>query len=126
MSNSLGPHGLQPSRVLCPWNSPGKNTRVGCHFLLQGIFPTRGSNPVLQNSKEVDKPSPKKTMIKLDKIVQKKKKSNHIRTLEIDQIQTTNWEDFHHEKVLKQWDHVVFLPGVVLIPSIPQLSQYVL
>ena len=32
------------SRLLCPWDSPGKNTGVGCHFLLQGIFPTRGSN----------------------------------------------------------------------------------
>ena len=31
----------------CPWNSSGKNTRVGCHFLLQGIFPTQGSNPGL-------------------------------------------------------------------------------
>ena len=28
----------------CPWVTPGKNTRVGCHFLLQGIFPTQGSN----------------------------------------------------------------------------------
>ena len=74
MSNSLGPHGLQPSRLLCLWNSPGKNTRVGCHFLLQGIFLTQGSNPVLQNSKEVDKTSPQKTMIKLDKIVPKKKR----------------------------------------------------
>ena len=32
------------SRLLCPWDSPGKNTGVGCHFLLQGIFPTQGSN----------------------------------------------------------------------------------
>ena len=31
----------------CPWDSPGKNTRVGCHFLLQGILPTQGSNPHL-------------------------------------------------------------------------------
>ena len=37
-SDSLRPHGL------CPWNSPGQNTGVGCHFLLQGIFPTQGSN----------------------------------------------------------------------------------
>ena len=29
------------------WDSPGKNTGVGCHFLLQGIFPTQGSNPSL-------------------------------------------------------------------------------
>ena len=33
--------------LLCPWNSPGKNTRVGCHSLLQGIFPTQVSNPGL-------------------------------------------------------------------------------
>ena len=31
----------------CPWGFPGKNTGVGCHFLLQGIFPTQGSNPGL-------------------------------------------------------------------------------
>ena len=35
MSDSVRPHGLQPTRLLCPWDSPGKNTRVGCHFLLQ-------------------------------------------------------------------------------------------
>ena len=44
---SLQPHGLQPSRLLCPWDSPGKNTGAGCHALLQGIFPTQGSNPTL-------------------------------------------------------------------------------
>ena len=33
------------ARLLCPWNSPGKNTGVGCLSLLQGIFPTQGSNP---------------------------------------------------------------------------------
>ena len=39
--------GLQPAGLLCPWDSPGKNTGVGCHFLLQGTFPTQGSNPRL-------------------------------------------------------------------------------
>ena len=34
----------QPARLLCPWNSSGKNTGVGCHFLLQGISPAQGSN----------------------------------------------------------------------------------
>ena len=34
-----------PARLLCPWDFPGKNTGVGCHFLLQGIFPTQGLNP---------------------------------------------------------------------------------
>ena len=32
MSDSLRPHGLLPTRLLCPWNFPGKNTGVGCHF----------------------------------------------------------------------------------------------
>ena len=35
---------LQPVRLLCPWDSSGKNTGVGCHALLQGIFLTQGSN----------------------------------------------------------------------------------
>ena len=35
MSDSVRPHRRQPTRLLCPWNSPGKNTGVGCHFLLQ-------------------------------------------------------------------------------------------
>ena len=37
----------QPTRLLCPWDSPGGNTGVGCHALLQGIFPTQGANPRL-------------------------------------------------------------------------------
>ena len=42
MSSSLWPHGLYN-----PWNFPGQNTGVGSHSLLQGIFPTQGSNPGL-------------------------------------------------------------------------------
>ena len=44
VSDPLWPCGLQPSRLLCPWDSLGKNTGVGCHSLLQGIIPTQGSN----------------------------------------------------------------------------------
>ena len=33
-----------PTSLLCPWDSPGKKTVMGCHTLLQGIFPTQGSN----------------------------------------------------------------------------------
>ena len=47
MSDSWQLHGLQPTRLLCPWDSPGKNPGVGCQALLQGIFPTQGSNPHL-------------------------------------------------------------------------------
>ena len=41
----LQPHGLQPARLLCPWDFPGKNTGVGCHFLLQETFPKPGVEP---------------------------------------------------------------------------------
>ena len=47
MSDSLRPHGLQPTMLLCLWDLPGKNTRVDCHFLIWGIFPTQGWNPHL-------------------------------------------------------------------------------
>ena len=38
VSNSVWPYELQPARLLCPWDSPGKNTGVSCQALLQGIF----------------------------------------------------------------------------------------
>ena len=45
---TLRHHGLQPARLLlCPWDSPVMNTGVGCHALLQGIFPSQGWNPPL-------------------------------------------------------------------------------
>ena len=44
VSNSLQHHGLQPTRLLCPWDSPGKNPGVGCRALLQGIFLTHPFN----------------------------------------------------------------------------------
>ena len=47
VSNSSQPHGLLPTRLLCPWNFPGQNTGTACHFLLQGIFPTQELNPLL-------------------------------------------------------------------------------
>ena len=47
VSDSLQPHGVEPTRLLCPWDSPGKNTGVDYHALLQGIFPTQRWNPCL-------------------------------------------------------------------------------
>ena len=44
LSISFQPHGLQPTRLLCSWNSPSKSTGVGSHSLFQGIFLTQGSN----------------------------------------------------------------------------------
>ena len=48
MSDSLWPHGLYSL-----WNSPGQNTGVGSLSLLQGIFPTQGSNPDLSHCKRI-------------------------------------------------------------------------
>ena len=53
MSNSLWPHRLQPTRLLCLWDFPGNSTGAGCHFLLQGIFPTQGSNPGLLHCRQM-------------------------------------------------------------------------
>ena len=47
VSDFLWPHGLYSTMFLFSWDSPGKNTGVGCHFLLQGILPTQGSSPRL-------------------------------------------------------------------------------
>ena len=44
---------LQPVRLHRPWNSPGKNTGGGCHFLLQGIFPTQGLNLGLLHYRQI-------------------------------------------------------------------------
>ena len=49
----LQPHGLQPTRLLCPWDFPGKNTGVGWHFLLQGIFLTQESNLCLLHCRQI-------------------------------------------------------------------------
>ena len=48
MSDSLWSQGLQPARLLCPWDSPGRNTAVDCHALLQGISGIEPRSPALQ------------------------------------------------------------------------------
>ena len=52
-STSVMSESLQPTRLLCLWDFPGKNTGVGCHALLQGIFPTKGSNPHLLYCRQI-------------------------------------------------------------------------
>ena len=51
VSNSLRPHGLYPARLLCPWDSLGKNTGVDYHSPPQRIFATQGLNPDLLHCK---------------------------------------------------------------------------
>ena len=47
------PWTVEPTRLPCPWHSPGKNTRVGSHVLLQGIFPTQELNPGLLHCRQI-------------------------------------------------------------------------
>ena len=53
VSDTLLLHGLWPTKLLCPRDSPGKNTRVGCYAFLQGIFSTQVSNPGLLYCKQL-------------------------------------------------------------------------
>ena len=51
--SSLQTYRLQPTRLLCPWNYPGKKTGMGCHAFPQGIFPTQGLKPGLLNYRRI-------------------------------------------------------------------------
>ena len=53
VSDSLWPQGLQPARLLCPWDSPGKITGMCCPSLLQRIFQTQGSNPGILHCRQI-------------------------------------------------------------------------
>ena len=53
VSDSVWPYGLQPARLLCPWNSTGKNTGVGSHSLFQGIFLTQWLNPGILHCRQI-------------------------------------------------------------------------
>ena len=66
LSDSLQPQGLQPARLLCPWESPGENTGVGSRSFLQGIFPTQGLNLGLLPWKTDSLPSEPPGMPKLN------------------------------------------------------------
>lgn len=64
--HSFGSHALQPTRPLCPWSSPAKNTEVGCHFLLQGKIPTQEPSLGLLHCRQIPyhlSPSPKGMML---------------------------------------------------------------
>src|SRR5574340_794494 len=55
MSDSVGPHSRQPNRLPRPWDSPGKNTGVGCHFLLQSVK-VKSESEVAQSCRTLSDP----------------------------------------------------------------------
>ena len=69
VSKSSRPHGLQPSRLLCPWDSPGKNTGVGCYAFLQEGLPNPGiepRSPILQVDSLPSEPTGKPIKCSMD------------------------------------------------------------
>ena len=108
MSDSLQPHGLQPTRLLCPWDSPGKNTRVGCHFLLQGTFLTRGLNSGLLHSEQIlyHLSHSHKTLEDITKELGKKKWSHSVVS---DSLQPYGLQP---TRILHPWDFPGKSPGV--------------
>ena len=57
LCSTLSDDGLEPTRLLSPWNSPGKNTEVGSRSLLRGIFSIQGLNPGLLHCRQILYPS---------------------------------------------------------------------
>ena len=80
---------MKPTRLLRPWDFPGKSTGVGCHFLLQGLFLTQGSNPGFPHYgktlyPQTDQGSPKTTNNKLSRLGRKGNPSTLLVGMEID------------------------------------------
>ena len=111
---TLQPYRPQPARFLCPWDSPGKNTRVGCHFLLQGIFPTQGLNPHLL------------CLLHCNRILYS---LSHWRSHYFSSESTKNSEHGWWRQI--SWVHTVILPlisclniGKLFYLSVPQISHF--
>ena len=111
--------------LLCPWDSPGKNAGIGCHSLLQGIFPTQGSNPGLLHGRQIlyrlsYQRSPKKAV--------KVKLLSHVRPL------ATPWTGAYQASLSmgfprqEYWDGLPFpsprdLPDPGIEPGVPHCRQ---
>ena len=99
MSDSLQLHGVQPAGLLCPWDSPGKNTGMGCHALLQGIFPTQG----------IKSGSPSLQADSLPSELPGKPKNTGVGSLSLLQgiflTQESNWGLLHCRQILHQLSH---------------------
>jgi len=102
-SDSLWPYGLWPSRLICSWDFPGKNTGVGCRFLLQGIFQTQGLTYIscvssiaakFFNTELPGKPQ----LIASETLKEKDQISDFFKVLKICKIDIWSWK----EKVLLQ------------------------
>ena len=88
MSDSLQNYEMQLAGLLCPWDSPGKNTGVGCHSLPQHVFPTQGQNLRLLHCRQILYPlshlrSPTDTQLTSISMCKEERVSRTLKTLVI-------------------------------------------
>ena len=95
-----------PEEYLCPWDSPGKNTGVGCHALLQGIFPTQGSNPGLLHCRQIlyhlslqGSPSPLHTHLQVANCQRRER----VFACSIMYVRSPVWQTLSHACILCNW-----------------------
>ena len=111
VSDSSRPHGLQPTMLLCPWDSPGKNTGVGCHFLLQGIFRRRDQTQIsLIAGRCFNLWATREPQIKLPTSAESSKKQESSRKTSISALLTmpkplTVWITINCGKFWKRWEY---------------------
>ena len=103
MSHSVVSNSLQPHELYSPWNSPSQNTGVGSLSLLQGIFPTQGSNPVFLHCRRI---LPALQADSLPAEPQGKPKNTGVGSLSLLQrifpTQELNWSLLHCRQILYQ------------------------
>ena len=115
--DSLWPH-MDTARLLCSWNYSGKNTGVGCHFLLQGIFLIQGSNKGLLHCRQ---------------ILLSTRKFSSVQSLSRVRLFGTPWTAAHQASLsitnsrvysnscpLSQWCHPIISSSVIPFFSYPQ------
>ena len=126
-------HGLQPIKFLCPSDFPGKNTGVGCLALLQGIFPTQGSNPSLLHCRRTLLAEPHEKP-KTDRQIDRDRQVSSIQSLSRVRLFATPWSaalqaslSFTNSQSLLRlmsiesvmpFSHLILLCPLLLLPSI--------
>ena len=115
MSDSVRPHRRQPTRLLCPWDSPGKNTGVGCHYLLQCMHACKVAS-VMSDSVQSYGQQPSRLLCPLDSPGKNTGEGCNLRYLLLClSCRWTNWGTDNWSQVLKVTQLVSCRMGMLLI-----------
>ena len=113
VSDSVQPHRRQPTRLPCPWDSPGKNTGVGCNFLLQCMKVK--SEPTLPNPMDCSPPQSSIHGISQARVLEWgaiafSRKTSTYALLTMSKPLTV-WITTNCGKFLKRWEYQITLPA---------------